>query len=188
MKTVLMRSSVLGLILAVLFVGRVLAGEDEHGLTKEVDGITVELSFADETARTGGNEAMVALTGGDGKPIAGATVLVSAEMAGAAAEMAEMGHAGTPPPQALLAEPQAGHGEGRYMAKLDFSDEGEWTVKLNIAAGDRKRLAEFAVHVENAGPNWYVIGGFLGVIGAIIAAAALKKMRKTAVHPEGAQR
>ena len=187
MKLLLFKTGALSLFVAMLFFGRAFAGEDEHALVKEIDGLKVQLSFMDETVKTGNNDLIVAVTGNDGKPIAGAKVLVTAEMAGDMAGMAGMagmegmqGMAGMKPPETLSAEPQTGHGEGQYMTTLKISDIGDWTIKLKITAGGRERAADFVVHAVKAGPNWHVILGFLGVITTIITVAGLNKIRKTA--------
>ncbi|MDP3480123.1 MAG: FixH family protein [Desulfoprunum sp.] len=176
MKSLLSNRLVLIIMLTTLFFATgVYASEGDGGLEKVIDGITVHLSFMDKDAQIGTNTVMVALMDASHNPIEDAKVTVAAEMAG---DMAGM--AGMKPPELLQAEPQSGHDKGQYMAMMNLPDEGKWNITVKIAAGGKESVTDFAIQVINAGPNWNVILGFLGIITAIIVAAAINKKRKAA--------
>ena len=88
---------------------------------------------------------------GNANPIVDAKVGVIAEME---KSMAGMDHSEMKQPEPLQA---IGHGKGQYMVKVQFTDEGKWTIKLNVSAEGRERVADFTVNVMNAGQNLYVI-------------------------------
>lgn len=71
----------------------------------------------------------------------------------------------------------AGEKPGDYSAKATFSDPGPWKIKLTVTAGDVEDAQTFDLEVVKSGPNWVVIGGFLGAILLIIVAAAVVKAR-----------
>lgn len=177
MKPLLFKGAVMSIMLAILLTGRVFAGESDHAMEKVIDGVKIHLSFMDKEVKTGANEIMITLMDGNANPIVDAKVSVIAEMD---KSMAGMDHSEMKHPEPLLAEPQIGHGKGQYMVKVQFTDEGKWTIKLNVSAEGRERVADFTVNVMNAGPNLYVIYGFLGIIATIIAGAAINKKRKAA--------
>jgi hypothetical protein len=66
---------------------------------------------------------------------------------------------------------------GDYSAKVTFSDPGPWKVKLTVTAGGVEDAQTFDLQVVKSGPNWVVIGGFLGAILLIVVAAAMVKSR-----------
>ncbi len=178
MKPLLLKGAAMSIMFTMLFTGSVFASESDHDMEKVIDGVKIHLYFMDKDIKTGANDIMVTLTDGNTNPIVDAKVTVVAEMD---TSMAGMEHSGMKPPESLQAEPQSDHGKGQYMARVQFTDEGKWTIKLNVTADGRESVVDFTVNVLHASPNWYVIFGFLGIIAAIITGAALIKKRN-AVH------
>jgi len=71
----------------------------------------------------------------------------------------------------------AGGNPGDYSAKVTFSDPGPWKIKLTFTASGVEDAQTFDLRVVKSGPNWVIIGGFLGAILLIIIAAVLVKSR-----------
>jgi len=61
------------------------------------------------------------------------------------------------------------------MGNIDFTDKGKWVVTANVMVNGEKKDIQFDVDVISAGPNWVVIGGFIGIVSIIIIVAAVKK-------------
>lgn len=176
MKHFIFKSLILGLGITFLFFGTVFASMNDKGIEKEVDGIKVNLSFMTKDAKTGNNDLMIKLYNSKDKPIGGAKVKVTADMDRTKDDMNSQMKNSEP----LQAEPQSSHEEGQYMSKINFTDEGKWMIKVNFNVDGKDRVADFELNVVKAGPNWYIIGGFLGIVAIVIAFAAINKKRKPA--------
>jgi hypothetical protein len=74
---------------------------------------------------------------------------------------------------------EKGDDKGQYMGTVNFTDQGKWIVKSTIKMQGQEKNVDFDVDVAGSGPNWGIIGGFVGVIALIIIIAAVKK-KKTA--------
>lgn len=64
--------------------------------------------------------------------------------------------------------------KGQYMGNINFTDKGKWIVTANLMVNGEKQNLQFDIYVANGGPNWIVIGGFIGIIALIIIVAAIK--------------
>jgi glutamate N-acetyltransferase/amino-acid N-acetyltransferase len=71
-----------------------------------------------------------------------------------------------------------GHEDGEYIGTVKFSDKGHWKVKTNFTVNNAEKMADFDIDVVSGGPNWLVIGGFLGATALIIITAAISKKNK----------
>ena len=50
-------------------------------------------------------------------------------------------------------------------------------MKATFNADGQEKNIDLAFNVQSAGPNWLIIGGFLGIIIVIIVIAALSKKK-----------
>jgi hypothetical protein len=145
-----------------------------QGTQKSMNGINAELTFnKDNKAKTGKNDVMVTLHDNNNKEIDNADVKISAEM-DKNSDMGGMNMDKSKPIEATLES----SGSGQYMGNIDFSDKGKWVVTANVMVNGEKKDIKFDVDVASAGPNWVVIGGFVGVVAVIIIVAAAKKKKK----------
>ncbi len=141
------------------------------GTEKSMNGINAELTFnKDNKAKTGKNDVMVTLHDDKDKEIDNATVKINAEMDNSS-NMGGMNMDKSKPIEAALES----SGKGQYMGNIDFTDKGKWTVTANVMVNGEKKDIKFDVDVTSAGPNWVVIGGFVGIVAVIIVVAAVKK-------------
>lgn len=142
-----------------------------QGTEKRMDGISAELTFnEDNKVKTGKNDVMVTLHDSSDKEIENANVNISAEM-DSSSDMGGMSMDKSKPIEAALEN----NGKGQYMGNIDFTDKGKWTVTANVIVNGEKKDIKFDVDVVSAGPNWVVIGGFIGIVAVIIVVAAVKK-------------
>jgi uncharacterized membrane protein YdcZ (DUF606 family) len=65
--------------------------------------------------------------------------------------------------------------DGQYMGKINFTDKGKWVITANIMVNGEQKDVQFDADVVSSGPNWVVIGGFVGIVAVIIIVAAVKK-------------
>lgn len=141
------------------------------GTEKSASGINAELTFnKDNKAKTGKNDVMVTLHDDNNKEIDNADVKISAEM-DKGSDMGGMSMDNSKPIEATLES----SGQGQYMGNIDFSDKGKWVITANATVNGEKKDIKFDVDVVSAGPNWIVIGGFVGIVAVIIVVAAIKK-------------
>lgn len=141
------------------------------GTEKSASGINAELTFnKDNKAKTGKNDVMVTLHDDNNKEIDNADVKISAEM-DKDSDMGSMNMDNSKPIEATLES----SGQGQYMGNIDFSDKGKWVITANATVNGEKKDIKFDADVVSAGPNWVVIGGFVGIVAVIIAVAAVKK-------------
>ncbi len=141
------------------------------GTEKSASGINAELTFnKDNKAKTGKNDVMITLHDDNNKEIDNADVKISAEM-DKDSDMGSMDMDKSKPIEAILES----SGQGQYMGNIDFSDKGKWVITANATVNGEKKDIKFDVDVVSAGPNWIVIGGFVGIVAVIIVVAAIKK-------------
>ncbi len=146
------------------------------GTEKSMNGIKAELSFnKDDKAITGKNDVMITLHDSNDKKIENATVNISAEMD----KTSDMGMNmdKSKPIEAVLENSE----KGQYMGNINFTDKGKWVVTANVVVNGEKQNVQFDVDVASGGPNWIVIGGFIGIVGVIIIVAAVKKKQNNKV-------
>ena len=145
------------------------------GTEKSVDGIKAELTFnKDNKVKTGKNDVMITLHDNNDKEIEKATVNISAEM-DKSSDMGGMNMDESKPIEVTLENSE----EGQYMGNIDFTDKGKWTVTANVMVNGEKKDIKFDVDVASGGPNWVVIGGFIGIVSIIIIVAAVKKKQSS---------
>ena len=172
MKNKTIRGAIFGLILTlglstVAFADTMDMGK---GTEKSMNGIKAELSFnKDDKVKTGNNDVMITLHDNSDKEIENATVNISAEMD----KNSDMGMNmdKSKPIEAALENSE----KGQYMGNINFTDKGKWLVTANIMVNGEKQNVQFDVDVASGGPNWVVIGGFIGIVAVIIVVAAVKK-------------
>lgn len=174
MKKKTMRGAVLSLILTLgLSTAAFADGMDMGGnvTEKKIDGINVELSFQDEKVKTGKNEIMLNLHDSNDKEIEISNVAITAKMADDSEMEMDMNMDESKPIEVNLESSE----EGQYMGEIDFTDKGKWVVTANFVVDGKEKSLDFDVEVADGGPNWIVIGGFLGIVAVIIIVAAVKK-------------
>lgn len=188
--------------------GIALADSGREGNEQEVAGYRVGLRFPVEPVTTGEHEIEVSLHDPAGAPVGDAVIFVSlqahveSEMdspagsdtgghdAGAMeghgqsemdshgssvhAEADSTGHA-EPAAEAL----EAGAHAGEYVGRVGIDEPGEARLKVSFTVEGVEREVEFAVHADQAGPNWAVLGGFAGVNATVVLTAAILKRKST---------
>jgi hypothetical protein len=180
MKKKTIRGAILSLVLTLgLSTAAFAAGMGDmdmgQGTEKSANGINAELTFnKDNKVKTGKNDVMVTLHDSNNKEIEDADVKISAEM-DKSSDMGGMNMDESKPIETTLES----SGSGQYMGNIDFSDKGKWVVTANVMVNGEKKDIKFDAEVVSAGPNWGVIGGFIGIIAAIIVVAAVKKKQSS---------
>ncbi len=169
MKIKIFTGIILSLIMVTILSSIVFADSMgmEEGTQKQVNGINAKLSFKHEKVETGKNDIMITLTGSNNQPVSDAVVKATAEMD----KGMDMNMGDSKPIEIAFEKSDA----GQFMGTVDFSDKGKWFVKAIINVQGQEQNVDFEVDVTGGGPNWIVIGGFLGAIALIIIIAAIKK-------------
>jgi len=164
------KSLIISLVFILTFSTSVFAESMDmgKGIEQKVDGISVELSFKDEKVKTGKEDIMITLHDSNDKAIEDATVTATAEMD----KDMTMDMKSSEP---IAIELKSSDEKGQYMGTVNFTDKGKWIVDTTINVSGEKKNVKFEVDVVSGGPNWGIIGGFLGVIVLIIVVAAVKK-------------
>ncbi|KZL91461.1 FixH family protein [Clostridium magnum] len=155
----------------------VLADGSGKKIEQKVDGVTATLILPGDTAKTGENELTVKLYDDKDKPVTDANVKVVAEME----SDGDMSSHNMKEAKPEVIDLKKGHEDGEYVGTVKFSDKGHWKVKTSFAVNNTEKMADFDVDVISGGPNWLVIGGFLGATALIIVTAAISKKNKKAV-------
>lgn len=174
MKNYIIKSLILGLGISILLFGTVFANVDNKGIEKDVDGVKVNISFMTPNAKTGSNDLIITLHDNNEKSISGAIVKLTADMDRTKDAMNSQMST-----QPLKVELQSSPEEGQYISKINFTDSGKWMVNVNFTVDGKESMTDFELNVDRAGPNWYVIGGFLGIVAIVIAFAAINKKRRS---------
>jgi len=145
------------------------------GTEKSMNGINAELTFnKDNKVKTGKNDVMVTLHDNNDKEIENADVKISAEM-DKSSDMGGMNMDKSNPIEVALENSE----KGQYMGNIDFTDKGKWIVTANVMVNGEEKDIQFDVDVISGGPNWVVIGGFIGIVSIIIIVAAVKKKQSS---------
>lgn len=145
------------------------------GTEKSSNGINAELTFnKDNKAKTGKNEVMVTLHDGNDKEIENAQVKIIAEM-DKNSDMGGMNMDKSKPIEAVLKN----DGKNQYMGNINLTDKGKWMVTAEVMVNGEMKDIKFDVDVLSGGPNWFVIGGFVGIVSVIILVAAVKKKQSS---------
>lgn len=176
MKKKTIRGAIAGLILTLGLSTAAFADgmgnmDMSKGTEKSVSGINAELTFnKDNKVKTGKNDVMVTLHDDNNKEIENADVKISAEM-DKNSDMGGMNMDKSKPIEAALES----SGKGQYMGNIEFTDKGKWIITANVMVNGEKKEIKFDANVVSNGPNWVVIGGFIGIVAVIIIVAAVKK-------------
>ncbi|GFZ33823.1 hypothetical protein CSC2_43490 [Clostridium zeae] len=169
MRKKTIRSLVFSLMFILISSTAALADEMNMGkaTSKSVDGITAELSFKGEEAKTGKDQIMITLHDSNDKEIDNADVTIIAKMP----QDDSMKMNSNEPITVKLEKNE----KGQYMGYINFTDKGKWTITTNITVQGEKKSIDFDTNVVSGGPNWIIIGGFLGAVALIIIVAVVKK-------------
>lgn len=173
MRKKLIKNLVLGLLFTLTLSTTALADSGGTKIEKNVDGIKVDLILSSDTVKTGDNELTLKLYDEKGQPLENANIKVTADMPGNNMDNMNMNNS---KPEAVNFK--SGHEKGEYTGNVNFSDKGNWTIKTDFTVANQEKMADFDVKVANAGPNWIIIGAFLGVVVLIIIIAVISKNKK----------
>lgn len=166
------KSLTISLVLTLMISTLAFASTQGKEIDKNINGTNVSLIFNKEQIKTGSNEFTVVLKDDKNQPISNAKVETTVEMDKSDKSM-DMNMDGDKPMKVDLTEGS----NGEYSGKADFTDKGMWAVKTTFLVNGQQENADFQIDVQSAGPNWFIIGGFLGVIVVIIAVAAVRKKK-----------
>ncbi len=133
----------------------------------------VKLLFKDGKPKTGTNDLYVRLADAANMPVEKAIVTLTVEMDKGSSMSMDMT---TVKPVSVRLE-EAKDAKGEYRGKMDFGYTGSWIASVGIEAGGAKNDTSFNVEVASGGPNWLVIGIFVGILAVIILLAAIRKIR-----------
>ena len=188
-KLAILGSLMLGIMVFLSLAGQASASGVD-ALEKQAEGYTVKLEFPAGEAKRGLNDVIVGLIDSSGRPISGAAVTVGMEQhvesmnmdghsASGPGTTASTGHSMAP----MSPASEAGH----YAGQVNFGQGGDWMVVVAFTIEGKERSVSIPVDLPNQGPNLLVIGGFLGLIGVVVAVAAArrKKPAVAAVPAEG---
>lgn len=176
MKHTIVKSLILSLFIVLMFSTLAMADEMNmnKGTEKKVGNISAELSFKNGKAQTGNGDIMITLHDSNNQPVTDASGSAIAEMD----KNMDMDMKDTKP---ITIEFKNGDEQGQYMGTVNFTDKGKWIVKAIIKEQGQEKNVDFDVDVAGTGPNWWIIGGFAGVIALIIIVAAMLKKRSVNV-------
>ncbi|AGK96865.1 FixH family protein [Clostridium pasteurianum] len=169
----LIKNLVLGLLFTLILSTTALADSGGTKIEKNVDGIKVDLVLSSDTVKTGDNELTIRLYDEKGQPLENANVKVTADM-----PSNNMGNMNMDNSKPGAIDFKAGQEKGEYTGNVNFSDKGNWTIKTDFTAANQEKMADFDIKVADSGPNWLIIGGFLGVVVLIIIIAVISKNKK----------
>ena len=144
--------------------------DSPSGTTNKVDNFHVTLEFEKNPISSGGNSFKIELTDDKEVAVAGAQIKVTFDM-----DRTKMDVMGMDEPIVVtLTEGES----GEYSGTADLSKNGDWMAKTNIKIQGQDINTQFNFGVVNTGPNWMVIGGFLGFMGVAVIVAFIVKKRK----------
>lgn len=173
MRKKLIKNLMLGLLFTLTLSTTALADSGGTKIEKNVDGIKVDLILSSDTVKTGDNGLTIKLYDEKGQPLENTNVKVTAAMPSNDMGNMQMDNS---TPEAI--DFKAGQENGEYTGTVNFSDKGNWTIKTDFTAANQEKMADFDVKVAGSGPNWFIIGGFLGVVVLIVIIAAIFKNKK----------
>jgi len=153
------------------------AKANETVIEKQVNEYKVALSFMSPTVKTGPNEIMVRLRDAQDKPVENVKITLTADM-DRGASMAGHDMEMRKPIVLELTPAHEQNKMGDYMGRIDFKDKGKWMIAVAFEAGGKSNQADFEVQVASAGPNWFMIGGFLALIALVILIAGIAKRKR----------
>jgi hypothetical protein len=157
-------------------------GPKGHTDTKSTGKTQVELITPDGASLVGENHVVVHLSDvATGQPVIRDAVRVELTMDASGGSMQGHNHmagmAGQAPIVANLVPSQ--NAPGQYAGTVSFTDPGNWSARVIAGPSAAQDAVLFQVKVDkpSRGPNWLVIGGFLGIIVGIAALAFVAKNR-----------
>lgn len=169
MKFKLFKSAIFTLMMVLMFSTMVFASSEKQ-IDKQANGVTASLVFNDETVKTGDREFSIILKDSNNQPISNTNVKATIEMDKAM----DMNMDKTMPTELTLKE---GTEKGKYSGTAHFTDKGKWIIKTSFLVQGKETNVDFDVDVQSGGPNWLIIGGFLGAIVLIIVVAAVARKK-----------
>jgi hypothetical protein len=155
------------------------ASGGDNGITKTVDGLSLELVVGSGAPRTGSNAVRLEVRDGQSQPVAGAAVVLTVAMDTKASMSMDMDKE---KPKTVRLE-ESTQTPGSYRGNVDLGYSGAWTVSMELKRGDATTMTDFALNVASAGPNWAIIGAFGGIVIVLIIAAAVLRSRKGKAQP-----
>jgi hypothetical protein len=180
MKNKLIRNLILAIILVLSFPTLAFATTTGTQFNKEVDGVKATLTFNSEELQTGSNEFTISLLDKNGEPLSNPNLEITADMD----RSTDMGGDGMEKEEPMMIELKEGSTAGEYTGMVDFSNDGKWIINATFDSESQAKTIDFDFEVENAGhnagTNWFLIGGFAGVIALIIVIAAINKKKSKA--------
>jgi hypothetical protein len=169
------------LLASLMLVSGIAYADESKGKseTKAAGPIQVEFITPPEGAVVGANQIALHLKDtATGQPVVRDSVRVQLSMDGG--DMSHMNHGAVSNQSPLTADLLAARDEpGYYSGKVNFTDAGDWKANVVLDPRNPQGSASFGVHVINksSGPNWLIIGLFVGIIGAVALVAFVMKSR-----------
>lgn len=173
MKIKLLKSFLFTSILVLSLSTFAFANTTGNQINKQIDGVQATLTFVNEELKPGSNEFTIYLLDENGDPISDDNLKVTADMD----RSTDMGNDGMEKDEPMIVDLKEGSQKGEYSGMVDFKNKGEWIIKATFNVQGQEKNIDFDFHVESAGPNYFIIGGFLGVIVLIIIIAAINKKK-----------
>lgn len=164
-------TSILTLILILAFTTIVSASTGGKQIDNKVDGINASIAFSNATIKPGDNQFTITLRDKNNKPISNAKVETTVQMDKAMGMGAQDMNKSKP----MMSQLKESNVKGQYIGSAKFTDKGKWNIKTSFTANGKMESTAFDVDVVSAGPNWVIIGGFLGVIALVVIVVAVKK-------------
>ena len=171
MKQKLTISVIFTLILVLSFSILAFASTSSNQIDKQVDGIKATLTFKNEKVKTGSNEFSILLHDSNNQPITNAKVRITMSMD----KTSNMG--GMEEAKPVMIELKESGEKGQYSGTADFTTKGKWIIKTNFTMQGIEKSVDFNVTASSSGPNWLIIGGFLGVIALVLLIAGINKKK-----------
>jgi|GEM_PF-1749537 len=140
---------------------------------QDASNTKAELKFAGEKAAMSDKTFKLILMDANSQPISGAQVKVTFDMV-----RNGMNDMSMHDPEVVTLTP--GSNAGEYTGDINLYNHGAWTAMVEYAANGKTQSTQLNFDVENSGPNWIVIGGFIGAVAVIIVTAAILKKKKSA--------
>lgn len=167
------KSFVLSLALVVSFSALSFASSSGTPISKEVDGVKAALTFTNEKVEKGSNDFTISLLDANNQPLTDASLEVTADMD----RSTDMGDDGMEKDKPMMIDLKAGTNAGEYTGAADFKAVGKWIINAKFDVQGQAKTVDFDFEVQDAGPNWLLLGGFTGAMVLIIGAAAINKKR-----------
>ena len=134
---------------------------------------TAELKFAGEKAAMSDKTFKLILMDANGQPITGAQVKITFDMV-----KNGMNDMSMHDPEVVTLAP--GSQAGEYTGDINLYSHGAWSANIEYTSNGITQSTQVNFDVANSGPNWIIIGGFIGAVAVIIVAAAILKKKKSA--------